>query len=59
MPRLLVVQYGEDEALHVKVGSHVVWESTHPDDGFTQYSAIFTAEEESPVLRFENGVRAL
>eukprot|EP01052_Picozoa_sp_SAG31_P005846 SAG31_NODE_263_length_18841_cov_17.270996_14_plen_177_part_00 len=46
--------YGEDESLHVKVDSHVVWESTHPEDGFTQYSAVFTAEEETSTLRFEN-----
>jgi hypothetical protein len=46
--------YGEDEILHVKVDQAVIWESTHPEDGFTQYSAIFTATAETATLRFEN-----
>ena len=46
--------YGEDEILHVKIDSAVIWESTHPEDGFTPYSAIFTAIATSATLRFEN-----
>ena len=46
--------FGEDESLHVKIDDAVIWESTHPEDGFTAYSAIFTAVGASASLRFEN-----
>ena len=40
--------------MHVKVGDDVIWESTHPENGFTQYSAIFTATSSHETLKFEN-----
>lgn len=46
--------YGEDESLHVKIDDVVIWESTHPENGFSQYSAIFTAKHSHSVLKFEN-----
>ena len=46
--------YGEDESLHVKIDNNVIWESTHPDDGFNAYSAIFTATRTRSMLTFEN-----
>eukprot|EP01046_Picozoa_sp_COSAG06_P004212 COSAG06_NODE_174_length_21223_cov_8.836158_13_plen_701_part_00 len=46
--------FGEDEILHVKISGAVIWESTHPEDGFTSYSAIFTATTAAATLRFEN-----
>jgi hypothetical protein len=46
--------FGEDESLHVKIGNDVIWESTHPDNGFTNYSAIFTAIHTHATLKFEN-----
>ena len=33
---------------------HRIWESIHPEDGLTPYSAVFTARGETVVLRFEN-----
>lgn len=46
--------YGEDEMMHVKVDGVVIWESMHPEDGMSPYSAVFTADAEAVVLRFEN-----
>jgi hypothetical protein len=56
--------YGEDEFLHVKIDGEVIWESTHPEDGFQQYQAVFTKKPDSTLtagqgldavtLQFEN-----
>jgi hypothetical protein len=45
---------GEDETLVVKVDEATIWETFHPADTFTEYTASFVAASEVESLRFEN-----
>eukprot|EP01050_Picozoa_sp_SAG11_P014519 SAG11_NODE_1798_length_4246_cov_1.709670_6_plen_165_part_00 len=46
--------YGEDELMHVRIDDNIIWDALHPEDVFTQYSALFTATASTADLIFEN-----
>ena len=46
--------YSDDESVVIKVDNHVIGESSHPSDDFSEFGVAFTARSNNPVLRIEN-----
>ena len=46
--------YGDDETVVIKMDNHIVGESNHPGDDFSEFGVAFTARGTESVLRIEN-----
>eukprot|EP01052_Picozoa_sp_SAG31_P005848 SAG31_NODE_263_length_18841_cov_17.270996_16_plen_310_part_00 len=46
--------YGDDETLVIKMDNHIIGESNHPTDDFSEYGVAFTARGSTAVLQIEN-----
>jgi uncharacterized membrane protein len=46
--------YGNDETIHVNIDGNPIWETNHPEDGFQEVAATFTASAASHTLAFAN-----
>ena len=51
---MILLQYGDDETIVIKMDNHVIGESAHPTDDFSEFGVAFTARGSSAVLQIEN-----